>query len=237
MLADGNLRGRVMSGCVIDVVMKLSLILCTSLAMVGCNKPPNPPLSGSAASLPAAGSATQTVETMEAEPDSTLTQLTTLTKGKGLQRDDMTVKLENRDGKWVTATGQIVPEENVIDGGAISWSPDKKWAVVFVNEGCGDMCHMGAWLVGASGVRELDGDQPNVAWNPKRPEVAIEFENGDSFKTEVIDLNNLGEGEESIGTVFATYHEPSYTADGVLTLKNKKGVVHTVGADGKLKKR
>ncbi|MBL8946009.1 MAG: hypothetical protein JNK45_22785 [Myxococcales bacterium] len=168
-----------------------------------------------------------------AQPD-LLGALAKLEKGHGLKRDDRKTRVEQRGEAWVTAAGATLAAGEVIDGGAIHWSPDRAWAIVFIDEGCGDACHVGAWLVGAGVDRIIDAvDHPvGVAWNPTRPEVAIEFEY-DEAKTSTSVLALAGASET---ITFERAGAPVYSPEGVLTL-TKDGKSHIVGPDGKLQRK
>ncbi len=205
----------------------IAILFCSSCSKnVSEDRPPDSPAQVAA---PAAR------DTPPAASADTIALLAKLGPGKGYKRDDMTVEITKRDDHWVTAGGEVVDEENVIDGGAIRWSPDRTWALVVVYEGCGDLCHEGAWLVGPNVDRMLEGDHPSVvAWNPKAPEVAIAFRSADMDGKETVSVGVFKLDTNSEARTIEGFGSPSYTADGKLEVLDAKRVKHALGSDGKL---
>ncbi len=227
------------------MVRQLALSAALVIASLGCKKQEDRPAAESAppaASQPGDEPAPPVTDPQPAPADppspDKIALLAKLSPGKGYRRSDMQVEIHRQGDRWVTATGDAVDEEDVIDASAIQWSPDRKWAVVVVSGGCGDLCHEGAWLVGPGVDRMLEGDHPKVvAWNPKAPEVAIEFVDVDFDETPgkethsvaVYPLDAASEGRRHAG-----FAAPSYSNEGVLEIEDEKGRKHSVGPDGKV---
>jgi hypothetical protein len=148
---------------------------------------------------------------------------------------DWTPVMRGDDG-WMTSTGENVPDELVI---SLVWvAPDRTRAVVVIDQGCGDSCHLAAMLVTAAGMVRLAGDHPSdVAWRPDGREVAVTFEEAGRSKVATFALP-LAPGKDLDGVAptmtFERFSAPAYRADGTLEMRKQKKVFARA-ADGSVK--
>jgi hypothetical protein len=241
------------------------VVVCCVVALAGCKSssrqssggsaepalagPAGPSAAGSAGSAaPATGSATggsgsvgsgsaATVTAPAAAPapvSPTFAKLAAVKPGGGLSvagvHPDVELTEQPRPGP---------SDEALIRYEHIKWSPDRTWVVVKFNLSCSDDCSDQVWLLGPGVDRAIDVMFPpdgwSVVWNPKQPEVAISYEYKKP-KEEIQPYTLVAALDaKSEPVIHKEVSRATYSADGILHVKDKKGADLTVSG-GKIVK-